>query len=115
MALNQKYTKAVHITLPLPYDREPGEPVRVGGFAGVALTGGKKDEVSTVWLDGSWDVTVSGAVNPGDVVYITSAGALTATASGNTAWGLGIGTKGSGSGVVEVAPLGKTAPAPAGA
>lgn len=111
MALNQKYTEAVHITLPLPYDREPGEAVLVGGFAGVALTGGVKDDVSTVWLDGSWDVTVTGALNPGDTVSITSAGKLTATATGNTPWGLAIGTKGTGDGVVEVAPLGKTVPA----
>lgn len=111
MAKNQRYTESRHIALPLPYDRQPGEPVKVGGFAGLALNGGKKDAVSTVWLDGSYYVNVTGATKPGDVVYITAAGALNVTAAGNQAWGLALGTKAAAAGPVEVAPLGRTIPA----
>lgn len=110
MAKNQRYTESRHIALPLPYDRQPGEAVRVGGFAGIALNGGKSGEVSTIWLDGSYDVTVTGATTPGATVYITAAGALNATAAGNTAWGLALASKTAAAGVVEVAPLGRTVP-----
>lgn len=110
MAKNQRYTESRHIALPLPYDRQPGEAVRVGGFCGVALNGGKSGETNTVWLDGSYDVTVTGVTAPGTVIYITGAGALNVTAAGNTAWGLALGTKTAAAGVVEVAPLGRTIP-----
>lgn len=108
MAQNQRYTESRHISLPLPYNREPGEPVLVGGFAGIALNGGKKGAQATVWLDGSYDVTVDGALTAGQPVYITDAGALTATAASNKPWGLSLASKSSGSGVVEAAPLGRT-------
>lgn len=110
MAKNQRYTESRHIALPLPYDRQPGEAIRVGGFCGTALNGGKSGEVSTVWLDGSYNVTVTGATTPGVTVYITPAGALNVTAAGNAAWGLALGTKAAAAGVVEVAPLGRTVP-----
>ena len=110
MAKNQRYTEAKHLGLPLPYDRAPGEAVQIGGFNGVALNGGKSGETSTVWLDGSYDVTVTGSTAPGATVYITPTGALNVTAAGNKPWGLALGTKAAAAGVVEVAPLGKTAP-----
>lgn len=108
MAQNQRYTESRHIALPLPYDREPGQPVLIGGFAGIALNGGKRDEKATVWLDGSYTVTVDGALTVGQAVYITTAGALTGTAESNKPWGLAVEAKSSGSGEVEATPLGRT-------
>ncbi|WP_394161580.1 DUF2190 family protein [Galactobacter valiniphilus] len=110
MAKNQRYSEAKHISLPAPYDIESGAPVAVGGFKGIALIDAKKDAPVTVWLDGSWDVTVTGQVKPGDTVYITPAGVLNTTAASNQPWGLALGTKAAAAGVVEVAPLGKTVP-----
>jgi len=110
VAKNQRYPHAVKISLPAPYDVKSGAPVAVGGFKGVALIDAKKDAPVTVWLDGSWDVTVTGATTPGAVVYITAAGALSTTAASNQPWGIALGTKAAAAGVVEVAPLGKTIP-----
>lgn len=110
MAKNQRYTHAKHIALTATKAIASGDPVLIGGFAGVALIAAAIGEKVTVWLDGSYDLTVTGAATEGQVVYITSAGALTMTATGNTPFGLAINSKGTGSGVLEVAPLGKTVP-----
>lgn len=106
MAMNQRYTHFKHIAVPVPEGIKSGDPVRVGTIAGVALIDREPDGVATVWLDGSYTIDVAGAVNPGDPVYITSAGKLTATASGNHPWGTAVVAKGTGTGPVEVAPFG---------
>lgn len=108
MAKNQRYPEAKHITLPLPYDREPGEAVQVGAFNGIALNGGTEGEKVTVWLDGSWDVPVTTAASPGDVIGIDDEGVL-AVGTG-TPWGIAIGAT-TAAGTVEAAPYGKTTPA----
>lgn len=106
---NQRYNKADHIELAFPYARLSGEPVRVGGYCGVSLKDTGNGERGTVWLDGSYDVSVTGAVaSEGLPIYITAAGALTTTSTGNFVWGLSLGTKGSGAGLLEVAPVGKS-------
>lgn len=110
MAGNQRYTHGKHIALTATKVIKSGDPVLIGGFAGVALINAAIGQKVTVWLDGSYDLTVTGAATEGAVVYITSAGALTMTAAGNTPFGLAINSKGTGSGVLEVAPLGKTVP-----
>lgn len=116
MAMNQRYTNALHITVPAPRDVKSGEPVQVGQISGVAQIDAKAGEKVTIWLDGSWDIEVTGAVaNVGLPVYITSAGKLNTTAAGNTPWGIALGTKAAAAAPLEVAPLGYTAPAPAGA
>lgn len=107
MAKNQRYTHAKHIELTAPYTLVAGAPVRVGGFVGVAIADAASGERVTVWLDGSWDLTVTGALTEGQLVCITDAGALTATTTGNRPFGLALAAKASGSGIVEVAPLGK--------
>lgn len=107
MAKNQRYTHAKHIELTAPYAVTAGSPLRVGGFVGVAINDAANGERVTVWLDGSWDLTVTGALTEGQLVCITSTGTLTATTTGNYPYGLAVNAKGSGSGVVEVAPLGK--------
>lgn len=116
MAQNQRYTNALHITVTAPYDVESGAPVRVGSICGVAQTKAASGEKVTIWLDGSWDVEVTGALaSEGLPVYITAAGKLNATATGNYQFGVALGTKAAAAGPVEVAPLGYTTQTAVGA
>lgn len=108
MAKNQKYSNALHITATAPYARTAGQPVKVGQICGVAINDAASGDKTTVWLDGSWEIDVAGALTEGQAVYITSAGALTATATGNFVWGVALGAKGTGAGPLEVAPVGYT-------
>lgn len=107
MAKNQRYTHNKHIALTADKAVESGGPLRIGGYVGVAQTKAAVGEKVTVWLDGSYDLTVTGALAEGQQVFITSTNTLTATASGNFPFGLANAAKGTGSGVVEVAPHGK--------
>ena len=109
MAQNQRYTHHDHIALPVPEGVKSGEPVRVGAYAGVALIDRLPDGTATVWLDGSWEIPVTGTVNPGDLVYIKTDRTLTATAAGNHPWGTAVVAKGTGTAPVEVAPFGHAA------
>lgn len=110
MAKNGKYSNALHISLPAPYDVLSGAPVRVGSVCGVAQIDAKAGEPVTIHLDRSWDVQVTGAIaTPGLPVYITAAGALNITAAGNYLFGIALSTKAAaGIGTVEVAPIGYT-------
>jgi predicted RecA/RadA family phage recombinase len=106
---NQRYTNAKHIEVTFPYARVSGEPVRVGGICGVAVTDVANGARGTVWLDGSYDLTVTGAIaSEGLPVYITSTGALNTTSTGNYLFGIALGTKAAAAGPVEVAPIGYT-------
>lgn len=110
MATNGKYPNALHISLPAPYDVLSGAPVRVGSICGVAQIDAKAGEPVTVHLDRSWDVQVTGAVaSVGLPIYITAAGALNTTATGNYRFGTALSTKAAATiGTVEVAPIGYT-------
>lgn len=108
MAMNQRYTHNRHIALTALVDVAAGQPVKIGQYVGVAQTAALAGEKVTIWLDGSYDVTVTGAIAAqGAIVYITGANALTTTRAGNFEFGVANGTKAAGSGVVEVAPFGK--------
>lgn len=109
MALNQRYTHNKHIALTAPRDLAGGEPVLIGAYAGVVLVDAAEGERVTVWLDGSYDVEVTGALTEGQVVYMTGSNTLTATA-GESPWGIANAAKGTGAGTIEVAPLGRVAP-----
>lgn len=114
MAKNQRYTNALHIAVTAPRDIKSGDPVQVGQISGVAQIDAKSGEKVTIWLDGSWDVPVAGALaSEGLPVYINASGTLTATATGNTPWGVALATKTTGTAPVEVVPLGYTAGATA--
>lgn len=116
MAKNGRYPNALHIELTAPYDVASGAPVRVGSICGVAQIDAKAGERVTVWLDGSWEVDVTGAVaSEGLPIYITPAGALNVTATGNFLWGISLGTKAAAAGPLEVAPIGYTTQIAAGA
>lgn len=109
MAKNQRYTNALHINIPVPEGIASGDPVRVGQICGVAQTDRDANGDATVWLDGSYNVDVVGAVaNVGAPIYINGSNSLTATAAGNFLFGTALGTKGSGTGPLEVAPIGYT-------
>lgn len=108
MARNEIFRDGDHLSLPVTADTPSGSPVIVGSFVGVTQTaegeGGNADGFATVWRKGVHEFTVSGAVaSYGLPIYITSAYALTTTASGNTLFGYSVGTKGSGAGLLNVA------------
>jgi predicted RecA/RadA family phage recombinase len=107
MAKNQRYTHNKHIALTADKAVESGGPVKIGQYVGVAQTKAAVGEKVTVWLDGSYDLTVTGALTEAQQVYITTTNTLTATATGNYPFGVANAAKGTGSGVVEVAPHGK--------
>ena len=116
MAKNQRYTNAQHITVPVPEGVKSGQPVKVGQICGVVITDRDSDGESQVWLDGSYDIPVAGAVSAfGAPVYIKADNTLTATAAGNFLFGTALGTKGTGTGPLEVAPIGYTTQTAAGA
>ena len=112
MALNQRYPNALHISIPVPEGVKSGEPVQVGNINGVAQIDREADGTATVWLDGSWDIEVTGALaTVGLPVYITDERTLTATAADGTPWGIALATKAAAAAPVEVVPLGYTTPA----
>lgn len=109
MATNQVYGPNRTRSLPVTADTASGSPVVVGSLVGVALTdegdGGNDDGNATVALDGAFNLpvgtTTAGAVGSG--VYITSAYALTPSATGNTLFGYLLEAKGTTAG--EVHPI----------
>ncbi|UOD80346.1 DUF2190 family protein [Paenarthrobacter ureafaciens] len=107
MAKNQRYTHNRHIALTADKAVESGSPVKIGQYVGVAQTKAAIGEKVTVWLDGSYDVPVTGAVAEAGIVYIKSDNTLTATATGNYPFGVANAAKGTGTAVLEVAPFGK--------
>ena len=114
MATNQRYPNALHISLPVPTGTKSGDPVQIGRISGVAQTDRDANGNATVWLDGSWEIEVTGAIsNVGDPVYITNDRKLDASATGNTPWGVALATKTTGAAPLEVVPFGYTTPAPA--
>lgn len=107
MARNEKFHDAERLSLPVPADTASGAPVKVGSLVGVTQTkeggGGNAENYATVWMKGAFDLSVTGAVaSVGLPVYITSANALTMTATDNTIFGYALATKGSGAGVIPV-------------
>lgn len=116
MALNEVYRLGVGISLPVPAGTKSGDPVRVGLINAVAqtdaataegtpgyLAGQNKTGWASVKLDGAHLLPVTGAVaTHGLPIYITSANALTATATGNALFGVALETKGAGAGSIVV-------------
>jgi len=106
MAKNMRLPEALHIELPVPAGVLSGEPVAVGAWRGVAQTDRDANGNATVWINGSAELTVDGAVaTVGLPVYITSARALNTTATGNTLFGYSLGTKAAAAGPLEVGLL----------
>lgn len=109
MATTEHLRDARFVSLPVPADTVSGGPVVVGSLIGVALTDRSADgnpdgyaTVDTGTRTGSHRLEVTGARTEGQPVYITSAGALTATATDNTLFGYALEAKGSGAGVIPI-------------
>lgn len=109
MAKNRILPEARHIALTADKAYKSGDPVAIGQITGVAITDAENGAPLSVHTDGSWALTVTGALTQGQAVYITSAGKLTATKDSNKPYGVALKSKGSGEGLVEVAPYGYVA------
>lgn len=108
MPKNARYSNALHINVPVPEGSSSGDPVLVEKIAGVQHGDRQPDGTATVWLDRSYDIPVDGAVAKfGASVYMKAdKSGLTATATGNTAWGVALAVKGAALAPLHVAPLG---------
>ena len=137
MALNEVFKEGNHLSAPVPDGTLSGTPLRIGILNAVAETDeggattnqnvingvaqktggvGNADNFASISHVGVWRVPVNGALaGYGTPVYITGAGALTVTASGNFPFGAALSVKGAGTGpaVVKVAPFGFIAAASA--
>ncbi|CAH1192695.1 Head fiber protein [Glutamicibacter phage Montesquieu] len=114
MALNQKYNHNIHIALVAPAAVVSGQPVKIGGYTGVAQISAERGERVTIWLDGSYMVPVTGVVAQGDQINIDESGNLVLASDGGTPWGVANGEKADGDEAeVEVAPFGMVPVAPA--
>lgn len=113
MALNEIFRDADHLSLPVKAGTKSGDPVRVGGLNGVAQTdrmeedgdpsSGNEVGNATVWLKGGHEFTVDFAVTDiGSLVYITTAGKLTATEATNDVFGHALSLKSAPSGPLVV-------------
>lgn len=120
MALNEIFKEGNHLSAPVPDGTLSGTPLRIGILNAVAETDeggattnqnvvngvpqktggiGNADNSTSVSHVGVWRVPVTGALaGYGTPVYITPAGALTATATGNFLWGAALRAKGTGLG-----------------
>lgn len=116
MALNEVFKEGIALSLPVPDGTTSGKALRIGilnavaqtdeGGATVVVNGitqnsggiGNKDNFASVSLVGAWELDVTGALTVGQAVYITGAGALTATATGNFLFGAALRAKGTGLG-----------------
>jgi hypothetical protein len=128
VALNEIFKEANHLSLPVPDGTLAGKPLRIGILNAVAETDeggttvvvngitqktggiGNADNFASVSHVGAWLVPVTGALTVGQAVYITGAGALTATSTGNFLWGAALRSKGTGLGdvVVKILQPGQT-------
>lgn len=105
---NAVINQATKLSLPVPADTASGAPVKVGSLIGVCATkegeGGNADGYASVWREGAFDLSVTGAITAvGQPVYITSSNTLTATAGSDTLFGYALETKGAAAGVIRVA------------
>lgn len=134
MAKNQVFKYVDTLSVPVPEGTESGDPVILNadiGLVGVAETdrgpaegsavtadtkyaGGNVNGYASVGLKGAYRLSVTGALEPLQPVYITGAGSLTATAGTNVRFGYSLTTKGSGEGDATVVIDGAPAAADAG-
>lgn len=109
MAMNQIYPEARHIAVTAPYAVESGDPVIIGGLAGVAQTSASEGETVTLWLDGSYKLPVTGTPKRGGIVSLNG---KTLTVGTGDAFGVVISADRA-SGTAEVVPFGAHNPAAA--
>lgn len=118
MATNEVYRAGTKISLPVPETIKAGAPVRVGAINAVAQTDagvtgppvvpggvGNAPGYASVARDGAFNLSVTGALTIGQIVYIiTATNLLTATSTGNKIFGVALSAKGAGVGnaIVEL-------------
>ncbi len=99
------------LSLPVPTSTGEGVPLRIGALNVVTITGeaagGNIVGEATCALDGSTIMSVAGAaLTKGQPVYIDGSNVLTATASGNTLFGVALTAKATGANDTEVMIVG---------
>jgi predicted RecA/RadA family phage recombinase len=109
---NEVYREGDAVSCPVPANTASGAPVLIGSLPGVTAcaegTGGNPAGFASVWFEGAYRFTVTGAVaGYGLPIYIAGDGTLTTTVGTNTVFGYSLGTKGSGAGplVVKIAEV----------
>lgn len=87
MALNEIYAVANSLSFEVASTVESGDLVQVGELVGIAEHDAKLKEngdyYTTLKLTGAFKLDTADTVDPGDKVYVTSAGAVTTTSTGN--------------------------------
>jgi predicted RecA/RadA family phage recombinase len=87
MALNEIYKDGNELVLPVASTVKSGDLVQVGQLIGVAqndaVTGADGNTYATLKLNGVFKFSTLVAVTVGAAVYVTSAGVINVTASGN--------------------------------
>lgn len=105
MATNEVLENAFSVTVPIPAGVVSGDPIVLGTLVGVAVISRTADGKTTMRRKGSYNLTVTGAINAGDTVYAVVAGglvtSLTATVGTNTRFGTSLTTQAA-TGVCEV-------------
>lgn len=110
MATNEYFKVGHNVSLPVPTGTESSQPFRLGALNGVTQTdagdGGNADTHASVKLDGAHWLDVSGAIEPGGVVYVSGEGTSVtlhaASAAGRLVFGVALTSKGTGVGKVAV-------------
>lgn len=118
MAKNKRYENTGSLYLPVLAGTVSGAPVIVGMIPGVAATDRDTAGSATVETEGSFDVSVTGAIaSVGLPVYITSAtyALVVAPGAGIQLFGHALATKAGGAGTITVrlAPYSVASGAPA--
>lgn len=87
MALNEIYKDGNELVLPVASTVVSGDLVQVGQIIGVAqndaVTGEDGNTYATIKMNGVFKLSTLVAVTVGQAVYVTSAGVVNVTASGN--------------------------------
>lgn len=87
MALNEIYKLASELVFPVASTVVSGDLVQVGELVGVAqldaVTGEDGNTYATLKLDGVFKFDTADTIAAGEPVYVTSAGVVTSTATGN--------------------------------
>lgn len=87
MALNEIYKDGNELVLPVASTVNSGDLVQVGQIIGVAqndaVTGEDGNTYATIKTNGVFKLSTLVAVTVGQAVYVTSAGVVNVTASGN--------------------------------
>lgn len=89
--INMKFKSDDYISLPVANGLKSGDPFVVGTLVGVLTTDegggvGNKEGFASVALEGGAELNIPVAIRPavlGETLYITSAGVVNRTASGN--------------------------------